>query len=53
MIALCAECRLKSSLLAVIIRIQMLSELEEIIRYKQLSEQPDKQATMRKTWMKR
>lgn len=31
----------------------MLSELEEIIRYKQLSEQPDKQATMRKTWMKR
>ncbi|KAH7327672.1 atypical/PIKK/FRAP protein kinase [Rhizoctonia solani] len=38
---------------SVIIRIQMLSELEEIIRYKQLSEQPDRQATMRKTWMKR
>ncbi|KAF8749146.1 Atypical PIKK FRAP protein kinase, partial [Rhizoctonia solani] len=38
---------------SVIIRIQMLSELEEIIRYKQLSEQPDKQATMRKTWMNR
>ncbi|KAG8741303.1 phosphatidylinositol kinase- protein kinase tor1 [Ceratobasidium sp. 414] len=38
---------------SVIVRIQMLSELEEIIRYKQLSEQPDRQATMRKTWMKR
>uniref|UniRef100_A0A0W0G7G9 non-specific serine/threonine protein kinase n=1 Tax=Moniliophthora roreri TaxID=221103 RepID=A0A0W0G7G9_MONRR len=31
----------------------MLSELEEIIAYKQSADQPDRQATMRKTWMKR
>ncbi|THU84709.1 hypothetical protein K435DRAFT_806474 [Dendrothele bispora CBS 962.96] len=35
------------------VRAQMLSELEEIIAYKQSADQPDKQATMRKTWMKR
>ena len=31
----------------------MLSELEEIITYKLNVDQPDRQATMRKTWMKR
>lgn len=35
------------------VRAQMLSELEEIINYKQFADQPDRQATMRKTWMKR
>ena len=31
----------------------MLSELEEIVNYKQHADQPDRQAAMRKTWMKR
>lgn len=31
----------------------MLSEMEEIITYKSLADRPDRQATMRKTWMKR
>ena len=31
----------------------MLAELEEIITYKQYADQPDRQATIRKTWMKR
>jgi hypothetical protein len=31
----------------------MLSELEEIIVYKQYADQTDRQAAMRKTWMKR
>ena len=31
----------------------MLSELEEIIAYKQFADQPDRQKTLRKTWMKR
>lgn len=35
------------------VRAQMLSELEEIIAFKQYADQPDRQATMRKTWMKR
>lgn len=35
------------------VRAQMLSELEEIISYKQSADQPDRQATMRRTWMKR
>jgi FKBP12-rapamycin complex-associated protein len=35
------------------VRAQMLSELEEIIAYKQCSDQPERQATIRKTWMKR
>jgi FKBP12-rapamycin complex-associated protein len=39
--------------LSVLIRIQMLSELEEIITYKRQADQPHRQATMRKTWMKR
>jgi len=31
----------------------MLSELEEIIVYKQYADQTDREAAMRKTWMKR
>ncbi|KAL1687363.1 armadillo-type protein [Schizophyllum commune] len=37
----------------IMVRAQMLSELEEIIMYKQYADQPDRQSTMRKTWMKR
>jgi hypothetical protein len=32
---------------------QMLSELEEIIAYKQYADQPERQQTIRKTWVKR
>ena len=35
------------------VRAQMLSELEEIIAYKQFADQPERQQTMRKTWMTR
>ncbi|EJD47416.1 atypical/PIKK/FRAP protein kinase [Auricularia subglabra TFB-10046 SS5] len=35
------------------IHAQMLSELEEIITYKQCSDQPERQETIRKTWMRR
>ena len=35
------------------VRAQMLSELEEIVNYKQYADQPDRQSAMRKTWMKR
>ncbi|BFZ53909.1 phosphatidylinositol kinase-related protein kinase tor1 [Savitreella phatthalungensis] len=38
---------------SVVVRVQMLAELEEIIAYKQSKDSPDRQATMRKTWMKR
>jgi len=38
---------------SVMVRAQMLSELEEIIAYKHYADQPERQATMRKTWMKR
>jgi serine/threonine-protein kinase mTOR len=38
---------------SIVVRVQMLSELEEIITYKQHADQPDRQATQRKTWMKR
>lgn len=38
---------------SVMVRAQMLSELEEIIAYKQYADQPERQATMKKTWMKR
>ena len=31
----------------------MLSELEEIIAYKQYADQPERQQTIRKTWVKR
>jgi FKBP12-rapamycin complex-associated protein len=35
------------------VRAQMLSELEEIMLYRQSADQPERQATMRKTWIKR
>jgi len=35
------------------VRAQMLSELEEIIAFKQYADQPERQQTLRKTWMKR
>ena len=35
------------------VRAQMLSELEEIIAYKQFADQPERQQTIRKTWIKR
>ncbi|TGZ84962.1 FAT-domain-containing protein [Ascodesmis nigricans] len=38
---------------SVIVRVQMLAELEEIITYKQSADQPEKQETMRRTWTKR
>ncbi|CAG8464548.1 8437_t:CDS:10, partial [Paraglomus occultum] len=38
---------------SVVVRVQMLAELEEIITYKQFADQPDRQATIRKTWTKR
>ncbi|KAJ6525906.1 phosphatidylinositol 3-kinase [Mycena vulgaris] len=37
----------------VMVRAQMLSELEEVITYKQYADQPERQQTMRTTWMKR
>ncbi|KAL5537169.1 TOR1 [Sanghuangporus sanghuang] len=37
----------------IMIRAQSLSELEEIIQYKQFADQPDRQASMKRTWMKR
>ncbi|KAL4065913.1 phosphatidylinositol 3-kinase [Scleroderma citrinum] len=36
-----------------LVRAQMLSELEEIIMFKQYADQPERQQAMRKTWMKR
>jgi FKBP12-rapamycin complex-associated protein len=47
---MCAPADAASS---VMVRAQMLSELEEIIRYRQSADQPERQATMRRTWMKR
>ncbi|KAJ7435254.1 FAT domain-containing protein [Mycena latifolia] len=37
----------------VMVRAQMLSELEEVITYKQYADQPERQQMMRNTWMKR
>lgn len=37
----------------VVVRVQMLAELEEIITYKQSVEDPEKQEAMRTTWTKR
>ncbi|KIM49486.1 hypothetical protein M413DRAFT_21701 [Hebeloma cylindrosporum] len=37
----------------VMVRAQMLSELEEIIAFKQYADQPERQQTLRKTWIKR
>ncbi|KAF9190501.1 phosphatidylinositol kinase- protein kinase tor1 [Haplosporangium sp. Z 767] len=36
-----------------VVRVQMMAELEEIISYKQYKDQPERQATIRKTWRKR
>ena len=44
---------LTDALRSTMVRAQMLSELEEIIAYKQYADQPERQQTMRKTWMKR
>lgn len=38
---------------SIIVRVQMLAELEEIITYKQHQSDPDRQARMRQTWTKR
>ncbi|ORX99768.1 PtdIns-3-kinase tor2 [Basidiobolus meristosporus CBS 931.73] len=38
---------------SVIVRVQMLAELEEIITYKKSYDLPDRQAIIRKTWVKR
>ena len=35
------------------IRAQMLSELEEIVQYKQSSDQPQRQEMIRQTWINR
>lgn len=37
----------------VVVRVQILAELEEIITYKKSEDNPDKQEIMRKTWNKR
>ena len=37
----------------VVVRVQILAELEEIITYKKCSDNPEKRETMRKTWNKR
>ncbi|WWC91382.1 uncharacterized protein L201_006326 [Kwoniella dendrophila CBS 6074] len=37
----------------VVVRVQMLSELEEIISYKDHADEPERQATQRKTWQTR
>ncbi|KAK9453987.1 armadillo-type protein [Dipodascopsis uninucleata] len=37
----------------VVVRVQMLSELEEIITYKKAADDPEQQRIMRKTWTKR
>ncbi|KAG0070756.1 phosphatidylinositol kinase- protein kinase tor1, partial [Linnemannia elongata] len=36
-----------------VVRVQMMAELEEVIAYKHYGEQPERQSTIRKTWMKR
>ena len=37
----------------IMVRAQMLSELEEIVQYKLYADQPERQMSMRRTWMKR
>eukprot|EP00158_Paraphelidium_tribonemae_P009901 Partr_v1_DN28994_c0_g1_i3_m24719 putative Phosphatidylinositol 3-kinase len=37
----------------VVVRVQMLAELDEIIQYKKFGDMPDRQAVIRYTWMKR
>lgn len=36
-----------------VVRVQMMAELEEVIAYKKYAQQPERQATIRRTWMKR
>ncbi|KAK3827302.1 MAG: armadillo-type protein [Linnemannia gamsii] len=36
-----------------VVRVQMMAELEEVIAYKRYGDQPQRQSTIRKTWMKR
>ncbi|KAG0197802.1 phosphatidylinositol kinase- protein kinase tor1 [Mortierella sp. NVP41] len=36
-----------------VVRVQMMAELEEVIAYKHYGDQPERQSTIRKTWMKR
>ena len=38
---------------SVVVRVQMLSELEEIISYKDHMDEPERQATLRRTWQRR
>ena len=38
---------------SVIIRVQMLAELEEVITYKDRMDDPERQASQRLTWQKR
>ncbi|KAI8813143.1 armadillo-type protein [Cladochytrium replicatum] len=38
---------------SVVVRVQMLAELEEIIVYKQSNDRPERQAAIRTTWMNR
>lgn len=35
------------------VRAQMLSELEEIVTYKQFADQPERQQTIHETWIQR
>ena len=44
---------LLTSVSSLMVRAQMLSELEEIIAYKQFADQPERQDMLRKTWRKR
>jgi FKBP12-rapamycin complex-associated protein len=38
---------------SVVVRVQMLAELEEVIVYKDRMDDPERQATQRLTWQKR
>ena len=38
---------------SVVVRVQMLSELEEVISYKDHMEEPERQLTQRNTWSTR
>lgn len=45
--------KLPLTMQSLIVRAQMLSELEEVIMYKQASDKPERQKVIRKTWMRR
>lgn len=38
---------------SVVVRVQMLAEMEEIITYKKAADNPERQASMQRTWVKR